>query len=156
MTVRRRRLSRLIFSALCLLTVAACGGSGPKAMRVSIQADEGANDDSPVAVSAVVIYDKGTLSELRGLSAEAWFEQVDQRIRDNPEGQLFDLLRWEIFPGQAIEETTLDLDGRPVEGGLVFARYLNLGEHREFFDPAKRIIIRLEQAGFRINVLKAE
>lgn len=146
---RAVRLSTIIQAVALAGGLAACGASGPEQLRVSVEADKQANNDSAVAVAVLVVYDDAELAELRKKSAREWFAEMEQRQRDNPDGSKFDLLAWELMPGQRIREKTVELRGIPAEG-LVFADYYSEGEHREAFNPARRIQVQLLKDRFTI------
>ncbi len=129
--------------------LAGCGSSGPERLRVSVEAEPAANSDSPVAIAILVVYEDSVFRDLSKLSAGEWFEQAEQRQRDNPERTDFDLLSWEVMPGQRIKETNFELQGRPATG-LVFADYLSEGQHRNRFNPEKRILVVLGSTDFAV------
>ncbi|MEZ4463622.1 MAG: hypothetical protein R3F60_11280 [bacterium] len=93
-------------------------------------------------MTILVIYEDTVFAELSKLSASEWFEQAEQRKRDNPEGASFDAITREILPGQRIKEQVIELAGRQADG-LVFAGYTSGGRHRARFNPAKRILVVL-------------
>lgn len=136
--------SRATFALACLILsqlLVGCGG-GPTHLRASIEAEQGANDDSPIPVTVLVIYQDTAFSDLSRLSASEWFEQAEQRKRDNPEGAAFDAFTREVLPGQRIDEQVVELTGEDAEG-LVFAGYGSAGSHRARFNPRKRILVVL-------------
>ncbi len=126
-----------------------CGAGGPERLRVAVEADPDANQNSPIAVAVLVVYDKDVMRDLSKLSAGEWFEQSDQRQRDNPDMSDFDIVQWEIMPGQKIKELDLELQGKPAKG-LVFADYYTEGRHRVRFHPEKRILVVLAKDRFTI------
>ena len=134
---------------LCAVALSGCGAKGPEALRVAVEAEPGANSDAPVAVAVLVVYEDAVFRELSKLSATEWFAEAEQRKRDNPDRTDFDLLTWEVMPGQRIKETDFELQGRP-EDGLVFADYLSEGRHRNRFNPEKRIIVVLGKNDFMV------
>lgn len=133
---------------LALALVTACGGH-PQALKVGVEAEPDANNNSPIAVAVLVVYDRGVMRELSKLSAADWFEQAEQRQRDNPDMRDFDVVSWEIMPGQRIKDLTMQLQGREAEG-LVFADYLAEGEHRTRFNPVKQILVVLGKTKFNV------
>lgn len=139
---------RMLSTLLLILLCTGCG-SGPKTLRVGLEAERDANADSAVAVAVLVVYDDSVFSELSKLSAKEWFQEAEQRKRDNPEGAAFDLLSWELMPGQRIEEKPVELQGRPAKG-LVYADYHTSGRHRARFNPAKRILVVLGVDDFTV------
>lgn len=134
--------------AVSVCALSGCGG-GPDALRVAVEAEPDANNDSPIAVAVLVVYDDQVMRELSKLSASEWFEQSEQRQRDNPDMTDFDLLSWEIMPGQRIKELTLELQGREADG-LVFADYYSEGDHRTRFKPEDRILVVLGKTKFNV------
>lgn len=140
---------RLLGLCTCLLLCAACGPSVPERLAVAIEAEPGANQDAPIAVAVLVVYEDAVFRDLMKLSANDWFEQSEQRLRDNPDMKDFDLLQWEVMPGQVVEEVVQQLQGRPAEG-LVFADYYSEGDHRIRFNPMKRIVIVLGTNDFDV------
>lgn len=140
-----RRWATCLLLALC----AGCGPSIPERLRVSVEAEPGANSDSPVALAVLVVYEEDVMRELSRLSASQWFEQADQRLRDNPDFEDFDLVQWEVMPGQAVSEIDMQLQERASEG-LVFADYYAEGDHRIRFNTSKRIVIVLGPNDFDV------
>lgn len=141
--------ARAWVTCLLLAVLAGCGPSIPERLRVSVEAEPGANNDSPIALAVLVVYEERVLRELTGLTASEWFEQSEQRLRDNPDFQDFDLVQWEVMPGQAIPEVDMQLQER-VSEGLVFADYYAEGDHRIRFNTSKRILIVLGPNDFNV------
>lgn len=142
-------LLRLIGAAALALACVACGPSVPERLRIAVDAQPSANQDSPVAVAVLVVYEDRVFAELSKLSASDWFEQSEQRQRDNPDGRDFDFIEWEVMPGQQVPETNMELAGVPAEG-LIFADYFAEGDHRVRFNPMKRIVLVLETNDFAV------
>lgn len=141
--------ARMWMGCLYLATLAGCGPNIPERLRVAVEAEPGANTDSPIALAVLVVYDEEVMRELSRLSADEWFEQADQRLRDNPDFENFDLLQWEVMPGQVIPEVEQQLQPRPSEG-LVFADYYSEADHRIRFNTSKRIVIVLGPNDFDV------
>ena len=138
---RARRLA-----AVCALGLATSGCFELLNPKVStrayaIRVAPGANQDSPVPLELVVVYDKRMLAEVEQLSARDWFQRRAQFERDYPNG--FRSMRWEFVPGQSIALHPLELSRRGARGALVFADYLSEGDHRLRLDPYKQVIIEL-------------
>lgn len=144
-----------ILLTLGVALVASACGSGPEALRAGLEAERGANANSAVSVAVLVVYDDAVFAELSKLPAKQWFEEAEQRKRDNPEGAAFDLLSWELMPGQRVKEQSVPLQGRPANG-LIFADYHTPGRHRSRFNPAKRILIVLGVDDFTVVDLADE
>lgn len=141
--------ARMWVGCLCLAILAGCGPAIPERLRVAVEAEPGANTDSPIALAVLVVYDEEVMRELARLKADDWFEQAEQRLRDNPDFEDFDLLQWEVMPGQVIPEVEMQLQKRPSEG-LVFADYYAEGDHRIRFNTSKRIVIVLGPNDFDV------
>ncbi|MCA9544144.1 MAG: hypothetical protein KC613_07125 [Myxococcales bacterium] len=117
---------------------------------MALRAEQDANENAPIAVSVLVVYDEGVFSELSRLSATEWFQQRDQYMKDNPDHISFDIVGWEVMPGQEIKELAVDLQARKAKG-LVFADYYNVaGRHRARFRPDRRILVLLGDKGFDV------
>lgn len=140
---------RCLWACIWVCLLAACGPAVPEKLQVAVEAEPGANQDAPIAVAVLVVYEDAVFRELMRLSASEWFDQSEQRLRDNPDMQDFDLVQWEVMPGQVIPEVVQGLQGRPAEG-LVFADYYAEGDHRIRFNPMKRIVIVLGTNDFDV------
>ncbi len=126
-------------------------GSGPSiaTQRITISASPRANDNSPIPLDIVVVFDTELLNALLQMPATTWFEQRDQLRRDHPAGVASE--SWELVPGSALRVDPLPFS---VSGGvalLVFADYLSPGNHRARLDPYTSVTIRLLDDGFVIE-----
>ncbi len=139
-------------TCLFALFLTACGG-GPEYLRLTVQAEQEANNDSPIGVTVLVIYNEHLFDKLSEYSASEWFEQAVQFERDNPDRIQFDYLTWELMPGQKLKELKMKLQGKECEG-LVFANYLEPGSHRARFNPERRILVTLDLNDVRISNLE--
>lgn len=109
-------------------------------LSVTVHLDADANDDSPVALSLLLVYEPALARRLRGLTAEQWFEAREQVLRD-ARGTLDEVL-WEFIPGQEVPEYTRPLRPQPAEG-LLFVRYGKGGPHLYPFDPERPMSLEL-------------
>lgn len=141
-------MMRTLLAVFFVAFAAGCGG-GPTRLRVAVEAEPNANQNSPVAIAVLVVYEDSVMNELSKLTAAQWFEQAEQRQRDNPDGSDFDILAWEVMPGQRIKELDLELQGREARG-LVFADYYSQGDHRSRFNPSRTILVVLGVSGFNV------
>ena len=144
----RSRVCSAGLVALALL-IAACGSGGPERLRVRVDVDANANQNSPIAFAVLVVYDKAVFVELGKLTAAEWFQQSDQRLRDNPDMSQFDVIIREWMPGQKIATIDMKLQGKECRG-LVFADYYAEGDHRMRFNPESGILVVLGEEGFSI------
>lgn len=106
----------------------AFGGQLP--MQVLVAPD--ANEDSPVAVDIVVVYDRKLLDELLKLPASQWFATKAQFIADHD--RKIDVQGWEWVPGQKVEPISIDYRSGAKEV-VVFADYHTDGAHRAVIQP---------------------
>jgi type VI secretion system protein len=131
-----------------LLLLAALGcGTGSRSLfggdvAVKVDAEPGINQDSPVPVELVIVFDKDLLAQLTGMTARDWFQKREQIHKDHPGEDEIITLSWEVVPGQSLPEQSLSF-GSGARGGLVFADYFADGAHRARVDPHQNVKIRL-------------
>jgi type VI secretion system protein len=88
-----------------------------------------ANQDNPVAMDVILVYDEDLLKKLLQLSAKEWFEQKAQFKKDYPEDSGFEVWEREWIPVANTYQEHLSLRGGAV-GGIIFAGYRTDGAHR--------------------------
>ncbi len=133
-------------AGLVLLALAGCS-SLPKvqvdtlAIAVSMQA----NQDTPIAVDAVLVRNPQLLDALLGLPSAKWFAQRDQWRRDHPED--ITVVSFEVVPGQQIAAAPFPFGGKRGAGVVVFADYQTPGAHRVRLDtgPAHALLLLGDQ-----------
>jgi hypothetical protein len=136
--------------ASCSLGVRSRSLTGGK-LRVEVRAAETANQNQPVAMDVLLIYNKRLLQELLKMSASDWFDKRDQIKRDDPKGKALRVWSWEWVPGQhALVELPLQAKART---GIIFARYFSRGEHRARIDPHTSIIVELLDKDFGVRLM---
>jgi type VI secretion system protein len=147
---------------LCLVVLVAAQGCGiglrTRALvggkvRVQVFVAQAANQNNPVAVDVLMVYDKNLLKELTRMSAKDWFERREQIRRDYSEGSGFDAWEWEWVPGQNVPVQVLPLKPAAI-GGLVFANYLSPGVHRGRFDPHESVAMNFLETTFTVEAVK--
>lgn len=155
--LRQRSLPRLLAGGWCLLLVLGVLGCGTGSRSlfggdaaVRLQADPGINQDSPVALELVVVYDKDLLEKLAAMTAGDWFKNRDQIQKDYPGDDHFVSMRWEVVPGQSLDEQSLSF-GSGARGGIVFADYFSAGAHRTRVDPHQNLRIHLQADDFVVE-----
>lgn len=154
-----RTASALLVVCLAASILAGCGlGVRTRALaggkvRVQVFVAQNANQNNPVAVDLVMVYDKNLLKELTRMSAKDWFERRDQIKRDYTEGQGLDAWEWEWVPGQSVPAQALPLKPAAI-GALVFANYFTPGVHRGRFDPHESIAVNLLETSFTVEPVK--
>lgn len=151
------RLIRLAGRSCALFLVLAalgCGGNRKSFFggdaSVRLDADSGINQDSPVAVEMIVVYDKDLLEALLAKTARQWFETREQVLKDHPGDKDFVSMSWEVVPGQSLPPKELSF-GTGARGGIVFADYFSDGAHRWRFDPHKDLRIHLQDKEFSVE-----
>jgi len=144
------RCFRILCQGICLsLLLGALGcGTGSRSLfggdvAVRLDADPKINQDSPVPVELVVVYDKDLLAKLAGMTARDWFQNRAQTRKDHPGEDDFVSMAWEIVPGQSMPPQTLSF-ASGARGGLVFADYFSDGAHRARVDPHQNLRIHLQ------------
>ena len=110
-------------------------GCGTTQVRATIVVEADANANTPVTISAVLVYRAKLLAVLQEMTAAQWFQKREQLLRDNPK-DLEELL-WEFVPGQQIPAVDQKMHGRALQG-ILFANYRTSGAHRYFFDPKQQ------------------
>ncbi|MCA9461286.1 MAG: hypothetical protein KC563_01850 [Nitrospira sp.] len=121
-----------------------------KEIALTVQVDETANENAPIAVDVLFVSDKKTLAELSRLPASEWFRQKSQIQKDSLHNPGFTLWEWEWVPGQNVPVQYLPLQPR-ARAGLIFASYRTSGEHRAFLPPHDDIFLRLGRTGFVVG-----
>lgn len=145
---------RALAACLVLLSLFGCSANPNRASwfggstTITTTIDPGINQNLPIAVDVVVVYDADLLAKLRTTSASSWFERRAQFQRDYPEG--FVSLYREWVPGQDVgsEELSFSTGAR---WGLVFANYQNNKENRLLFDPHLDIKVHLSESTFTVD-----
>jgi type VI secretion system protein len=141
-------------AALALLALSACGGNRPSFfggdIKVAATVDPGANQNNPIAVELVVVYDKDLLQELLKLNARQWFQKREQYKKDHPDDEDFISWYWEWVPGQEVLSKDISF-GTGARGALVFADYVTGQDNRARFDPHQDVRIHLQEEGFTVE-----
>ena len=123
------------------------GGQLP--FDVEIASD--ANEDSPVAVDLVFVYDKKLLDTLLKTPSNEWFAKRDQFVKDY--GNSLAVENWEWVPGQQVERISVPY--RPGARRVVlFADYVTEGDHRATADPQEPFKLVLGTRDFSVEKLQ--
>ncbi|MGE3540621.1 MAG: hypothetical protein AB7N91_24675 [Candidatus Tectimicrobiota bacterium] len=138
-------LGLLTSCALGVRTRALTGGK----LQVDVRVADTANQNRPVAMDVLLVYDKALLKELLQLSANEWFEKREQFRRDDPESEAFQVWSWEWIPGQR-QLVELPLEAK-AKSGLVFAQYAPRGVHRARLEPHTSVVIELQEKTFSVR-----
>lgn len=122
-------------------------------LKVQVFVAQRTNQDNPVAVDLLRVFDANLLTELLKMSASEWFEKRDQIKRDYPGKVGFESVEWEWTPGQSVPVLSLPLEPA-ARAGIIFANYFAKGAHRVRFDPNESIMINLLEDAFTVEPLK--
>ncbi|MBV8467753.1 MAG: hypothetical protein JO218_17575 [Burkholderiales bacterium] len=105
--------------------------SGPPSLDwrgMRIAADNRANLNSPVPLDIVFVLDNSLLERLNALPAAKWFEGRDEWLKTYP--TQIQTKRFELVPGQEINVSADQFGVKHAYAVLVFANYLDTGDHR--------------------------
>jgi type VI secretion system protein len=119
-------------------------------VKVEVAIQDKANNNQPIAVDYVLIYDEKLLDEILRLPAKVWFEKRGQYKRDHPLNAAFDSWEWEWIPGQQVISRTIPLMAK-AKGGVIFANYHTKGDHRARVDPHQNIRLTLLEDSFVVE-----
>jgi type VI secretion system protein len=154
--IKPRLLVRVLLIPLVLF-VSSCGlmnrtrsmFGGQLPIQVSIASD--ANENTPLAVDFVVVYEKKVLDKLLEKKARDWFAGRDQFLRDYPDG--VKSWKWEWVPGQEIQPIEIAY-GVGAKQVVLFADYLAPGEHRARIDPQRPFRLILGPSELEVEELQ--
>lgn len=116
---------------------------------VTVRVDPGINQNSPVPVEILLVYDAALLKKVSGMSAQDWFTGREQFLRDNPPGKGYEDWYWQWIPGQQVPDQYLSY--RPlIQGGVIFAGYYSPGMHRFQFLPFRDLAMELQATDLKV------
>jgi len=151
--------NRLGVTLLAVLTLVASACSLPTKVRsmfggelpfnVTLASD--ANENSAVAVDAVVVYDKNVLEQLMKVPAAEWFKKKDQFVNDH-RGNIT-VQQWEWTPSQLVPQQTV-IYRAGAQKVLLYADYASDGDHRAVVDPQQRFVLVLNKLNLDIKEIK--
>jgi len=118
---------------------------------VTVEIADNANQNSPIAVDLIVVYDEKLMEQLMGMTAGDWFARRSQIRRDYLDGAGFDSWGWEWIPGQKVPVQKLPLKPAAI-GGVVFAKFITPGAHRSRINPFDDVTIFLRENDFAVNI----
>jgi type VI secretion system protein len=152
------RSPRLTLALALVLPLAGCAKLLPfraffgGEMKVAVSVPPGINQNSPVPVEVILVYDSALLGQLNALTAEQWFAQREQFMKTRPPGQGYQSTLWVWVPGQAVREQAISYHPL-VHGGIVFAGYFSPGDHRIDILPFRDISIALGARDFTVGTM---
>lgn len=113
---------------------------------VSFEVTPQANQNAPIALDLVVIYDDKLVAQVLKLPAKEWFDKRAQLKLDHP--AVLYTWQWELVPGQLVPFFTLPADSKRAKAVVIFANYQTPGTHRVRLDPFEGIIVRMLENEF--------
>ena len=117
---------------------------------VTLVAASNANDDTAIPVEFIVAYDQGVFVELMSMTAREYFQKAGQIKNDYP--NIIQTWHWEIIPGQALNNQPIKITGDEPVGAVVFADYVNQGDHRIRVGAGEQMRIHLREDTFTISL----
>ena len=122
----------LFLGGLGALLLAGCS-SGPTPPGINLQTLsltglDTLNQNAPITVDLVMVYDDTMMKKLEALTANAYFSSIDQLRRNNMSA--FDIWRWEVVPGQVLQNFAPVMRSEKGWGSFIFMDYQAPGEHR--------------------------
>ena len=151
-------MSRRLGGLLTAIAVASlslyCGVAARNTrLQLHIQVAPDVNDDRPIPVDVVFVWDKATAAKLDALTAKDWFEKKAAMRRDDPKEQAFTAREWEWVPGQDVPDIDLNVPAASrkwLRAIFVFANYRTEGPHRAHLSPGSASIALLRN-DFRVE-----
>jgi type VI secretion system protein len=150
----KRRVGRLTVATAVASLSLYCGMTARNTrlqLRVQVAAD--VNDDRPIPVDVVFVWDKATAVKLDALTAKDWFEKKAAMRRDDPKERTFTAREWEWVPGQEVPDIDLNVPAASrqwLRAIFVFANYRTEGPHRAHLSPGSASIALLRN-DFRVE-----
>ncbi len=147
-----------LFLLLLTLGFSSCSKSIVRTKRlmgqkldIKVSIADNVNQNSAVAFSALLVYDKKLFEQLKNMSAKNWIEERVRLRNEYPkEKKSFQSWDWEWAPGQWVGVIELPLKPSAV-GGIMFADYSAEGKHRIVFDPHKSVKVNLLEKNFTVK-----
>lgn len=163
--MKRSHVSVLLLSSLALLLSASCssksalGDAAKSAVtfstakvwleKVSFKVASDMNNNAPVAVHVLVVYNPDILEKLSKLPADKYFEQQVQLRKDFAEN--VDFFTWELVPNQNLSDQEITPTRVSGLAAIVFARYSSPGDHRATLGEERHILIDLQKKDFSVT-----
>lgn len=125
-------------------------GPAIEIQEVTIVADNNANDNTAVPVEFIVAYDQGVFVELMSMTARDYFQRSAQIKNDYP--NIIQTWRWEVIPGQTLNNQPVKVTGDDPVGAVVFADYTSQGDHRIRVGAGEHVRIHLKESAFTLAI----
>lgn len=124
-------------------------------LDIRVKVDSVANDELPLAMDVVYVYDENVLANILKMSSKQWFQQEESRQRSGAENgeeeSGYQMWGWEWVPGQ---DTTVHLPLKTsTVGAVVFVKYFKEGQHRAKLQLFKDVEMNLGYDDFTVEPL---
>ena len=147
--------SRLVASVVFLFFVSGCSVAGKVRsafggdLPIKVTVVPGANEDTPIALDLLLVYDPKVLDDLLKMPATAWFAKKQQFLKDHERDVA--VTGWEWAPGQVV--APLSIAYKPgVRKVVLFADYVTEGDHRAVVPPQQPFHLVLGERDFSVEV----
>src|SRR6185436_15401361 len=160
---RQRRGHRLVCSKCqtviaMMIVLAACSAGATKVrsmfgglLPMQVKVSPALNEDAPVAVDLVVVYDAKLLDALLKLPSAEWFAKKPQLLKDHPNA--LDVQSWEWTPGQQVAPASVAYHAG-AKKIVLFADYQPEGDHRLTVDPQQPFLLLLGERDVAVEASK--
>jgi type VI secretion system protein len=153
-----RRVGGLVVASVVASLSLYCGVAARNTrLQLKVQVAPDVNDDRPIPVDVVFVWDKDTAVKLDALTAKDWFDKKSAMRRDDPKERAFTAREWEWVPGQEVPDIDLNVPAasrRWLRAIFVFANYRTEGPHRAHLSPGSASIALL-RTDFRVDAAAA-
>ena len=137
---------RLVLALVLALTAPGCSvgicmrSLFGETLDVHAVTDATTNDEYPVAMDVVFVYDDELFAKVLQMTAKEWFEGRGAMMNGAGKENL-ESWQWEWTPGH---DTTVSIPLRSgVSGAVIFVNYFSSGQHRVRIHPRQDINVRL-------------
>jgi type VI secretion system protein len=139
---RRRGFTTLLLVCASAVLTSGCFWRRPpvRTNEFTLRTAPTVNDNRPIAVAAVMVYDRNVLTTVSKMTAAQWFATREQLLNDSPNG--LEERDWELVPGSQVRLAPLPFPHKGL-GLFVFANYAGPGEHRARLDDWKQPSVTL-------------
>lgn len=120
--------------------------------EVQFTLEKNMNNNAPVKVHVLVVYDDGLLKQLKKMPAVDYFKQ-SEGIKKDYAGKL-DVFVAEIVPGQKNDPLKIEPTNTNGLEALVFARYATPGAHRASVGTDRIVQVDLQEKDFKLVTIK--
>jgi len=118
------------------LGLLSCVAAPVRQLPLRLRIDPDVNDDSPIALSFLVISDPELAEEISRLTAAQWFD--NRKLLLSRDGNALHEVMLEVVPGQEISGLTLDVPAGSC-AGLLFTDLRAQSRRGQWFDPNRPV-----------------